>query len=88
MFAKSGERPGFDAASDRTTPGLSLLHTDLYSSPEVSGFGFRFPSVAMAVGRYAHPSCQQNCQSGCYASRRWPLAGLRFLFCSYPSITG
>jgi hypothetical protein len=56
MFTKSGERPGFDAASDRATPGLSPLHTDLYSSPEVSVLVSSFhpspwPSGAMRTPR-------------------------------------
>jgi hypothetical protein len=88
MFTNPGEIFGSYPVSARSPFGLSLLHANLHSSPVVSGSSFRFPFIAKAVGRYAHPSCRQSRQSGCYASRLWPLAGLRFLFLRIPPARG
>jgi hypothetical protein len=72
-------------------PGLGPFHghivtiaANLHSASSRCVPGFRFPFLAKAIGRFAHPSCQQSCQSGCYASRLWPLADSNFLFARIP----
>lgn len=79
----------WSAASSGIKPGLSPLHKLLVHIPagpairDVGGvLGFRFPFIAPAFWRFAHPSCQQSCQSVCYAARPGLGQTSEFSFCA------